>query len=112
MLLQRVLVIMGCFSFQKPPKIHTDEVPGKDEGRVTNQLQYLLKNVLRVLWRHHYAWPFHKPVDPVALGLPVCWPCTYYTVLSILVPSVMSICLLICFFLKATVLIILVLSYI
>ncbi len=38
---------------------------------MTNQLQYLLKNVHRVLWRHHYAWPFHKPVDPAALGLPV-----------------------------------------
>lgn len=41
------------------------------EGRVTNQLQYMLKSVLRVLWRHHYAWPFQKPVDPVALNIPV-----------------------------------------
>ena len=48
-----------------------DDLPGKGEGRMTNQLQYLLKSVLRVLWRHHYAWPFHKPVDPVALNLPV-----------------------------------------
>ena len=37
---------------------------------MTNQLQYLLK-ATRALWRHHYAWPFHKPVDPVALSLPV-----------------------------------------
>lgn len=44
---------------------------GGPEGRVTNQLQYLLKSVVRVLWRHHYAWPFQKPVDPVALKIPV-----------------------------------------
>ena len=44
---------------------------GGAEGRATNQLQYLLKSVLRVLWRHHYAWPFQKPVDPVALKIPV-----------------------------------------
>lgn len=37
---------------------------------MTNQLQFLLK-ATRALWRHHYAWPFHKPVDPVALSLPV-----------------------------------------
>ena len=42
----------------------------KPEKRLTNQLQFLLK-VTRALWRHHYAWPFHKPVDPVALNLPV-----------------------------------------
>lgn len=41
------------------------------KGRNTNQLQYLLKNVVRTLWRHHYAWPFLKPVDPVALRIPV-----------------------------------------
>ena len=51
-----------------------DELPGKGQGRVTNQLQYLLKSVLRVLWRHQFAWPFHKPVDPVALNIPVSPP--------------------------------------
>ena len=30
----------------------------------------MLKNVLRVMWRNHYAWPFQKPVDPVSLGIP------------------------------------------
>ncbi len=49
-------------------KMVTDQQTG---GRVTNQLQYLLKSVLRVLWRHHYAWPFQKPVNPVALNIPV-----------------------------------------
>ena len=48
-----------------------EKVSNPTEGRVTNQLQYLLKSVLRVLWRHHYAWPFQKPVDPVALNIPV-----------------------------------------
>lgn len=48
-----------------------EKVTDPTEGRVTNQLQYLLKSVLRVLWRHHYAWPFQKPVDPVALNIPV-----------------------------------------
>lgn len=53
------------------PVAKVAKVADQDEGRVTNQLQYLLKSALRVLWRHHYAWPFQKPVDPVALGIPV-----------------------------------------
>lgn len=48
-----------------PPAV----IPKK--GRNTNQLQFLLKNIVRTLWRHHYAWPFLKPVDPVALRIPV-----------------------------------------
>ena len=62
--------------FQK----NADGTVSKDEplinrgGRVTNQLEYL-KKLMRILWRHHYAWPFHKPVDPVALNLPVRGPC-------------------------------------
>lgn len=39
--------------------------------RQTNQLQYLLKMVLKGLWKHHFAWPFHAPVDAVKLNLPV-----------------------------------------
>lgn len=41
------------------------------QGRMTNQLQFLQKVVLKSLWRHHFAWPFHEPVDAVKLGLPV-----------------------------------------
>lgn len=52
---------------------------------MTNQLQFLLK-ATRALWRHHYAWPFHKPVDPVALNLPVSAQCVG-EVLGMLVPS-------------------------
>lgn len=40
-------------------------------GRLTNQLEYLKKHVVKGIWKHHFAWPFHKPVDPVKLNLPV-----------------------------------------
>ncbi|XP_052223772.1 bromodomain-containing protein 2-like isoform X3 [Dreissena polymorpha] len=40
-------------------------------GRLTNQLQYLHKVVLmKGVWKHQFAWPFHQPVDPVKLHLP------------------------------------------
>ncbi|XP_040891694.1 bromodomain-containing protein 4-like [Toxotes jaculatrix] len=38
--------------------------------RQTNQLQYLLKVVLKTLWKHDFAWPFQAPVDAVKLNLP------------------------------------------
>lgn len=48
--------------------------PVKDpsrQGRATNQLQFLHKVLVKALWRHHFAWPFHEPVDAVRLNLPV-----------------------------------------
>lgn len=39
--------------------------------RQTNQLQFLLKMVLKTLWKHQFAWPFYAPVDAVKLNLPV-----------------------------------------
>jgi len=39
--------------------------------RQTNQLQYLLKVVVKGLWKHQFAWPFHIPVDAIKLNLPV-----------------------------------------
>ncbi|XP_065170794.1 homeotic protein female sterile-like isoform X2 [Atheta coriaria] len=39
-------------------------------GRVTNQLQFLQKTVLKAVWKHHFAWPFHMPVDAKKLNLP------------------------------------------
>ncbi|XP_078282038.1 bromodomain-containing protein 3-like isoform X2 [Rhinoraja longicauda] len=39
-------------------------------GRVTNQLQYMLKVVVKTLWKHQFAWPFHVPVDSQKLNLP------------------------------------------
>ncbi|KAJ8345301.1 hypothetical protein SKAU_G00294940 [Synaphobranchus kaupii] len=38
--------------------------------RQTNQLQYLLKVVLKTLWKHQFSWPFQQPVDTVKLNLP------------------------------------------
>jgi len=49
----------------------TDVTVEKHEPRTTNQLQYLQKVVFPALWKHHFAWPFHVPVDPEKLGLPV-----------------------------------------
>lgn len=37
---------------------------------MTNQLQFIKKNVYKLLWNHKFAWPFQKPVDPRALNLP------------------------------------------
>ncbi|CAE1317378.1 Bromodomain-containing protein 4B,Bromodomain testis-specific protein,Bromodomain-containing protein 3,Bromodomain-containing protein 4,Homeotic protein female sterile,Bromodomain-containing protein 4A,Bromodomain-containing protein 2 [Acanthosepion pharaonis] len=39
-------------------------------GRLTNQLQYLLKVVVKAVWKHQFAWPFHQPVDAEKLNLP------------------------------------------
>lgn len=50
-----------------PPEVINPKRP----GRVTNQLQYLEKMVMKSLWRHHFSWPFQQPVDAVALGLTV-----------------------------------------
>ncbi|XP_060596521.1 bromodomain-containing protein 3-like [Ruditapes philippinarum] len=50
---------------------HVDGTPSGKRGRQTNQLQYLHKVVLmKGVWKHHFAWPFHCPVDPAKLGLP------------------------------------------
>lgn len=51
--------------------LSNDEVEKQSGGRLTNQLQYLKKVVLPALWKHHFAWPFHAPVDPAKLNLPV-----------------------------------------
>uniref|UniRef100_F1KR80 Bromodomain-containing protein 2 n=2 Tax=Ascaris TaxID=6251 RepID=F1KR80_ASCSU len=38
--------------------------------RHTNQLEFILKEVLKPAMRHKHAWPFTKPVDAVRLSLP------------------------------------------
>lgn len=46
-------------------------VPPKHRpGRNTNQLQYIAKNVMKAVWKHHHAWPFQQPVDSIKLNLP------------------------------------------
>ncbi|XP_076866111.1 bromodomain-containing protein 4 isoform X2 [Brachyhypopomus gauderio] len=49
-----------------PPEVSGTARP----KRQTNQLQYLLKVVLKSLWKHHFSWPFQAPVDAVKLNLP------------------------------------------
>ncbi|GLH14085.1 Homeotic protein female sterile [Gryllus bimaculatus] len=39
-------------------------------GRLTNQLQFLLKFVLKTVWKHNFSWPFQQPVDAKKLNLP------------------------------------------
>ncbi|KAI3369086.1 hypothetical protein L3Q82_026053 [Scortum barcoo] len=56
-----------------PPEV----INPKKTGRVTNQLQYLERVVIKALWRHHFSWPFRQPVDAVALHLP-----DYYTIIT------------------------------
>lgn len=56
-----------------PPPPETSN-PNKPK-RQTNQLQYLLKVVLKTLWKHQFAWPFQQPVDAVKLNLPVSSLC-------------------------------------
>lgn len=51
----------------QPPVIPPPHRPGRN----TNQLQYLLKNVWKPVFKHHHAWPFHQPVDAIRLNLPV-----------------------------------------
>ncbi|XP_076846561.1 bromodomain testis-specific protein isoform X2 [Brachyhypopomus gauderio] len=56
-----------------PPEYRNPRKP----GRLTNQLQYLEKVVVRTLWRHQFSWPFRQPVDAVQLNIP-----DYYTIIK------------------------------
>ncbi|XP_028817332.1 bromodomain testis-specific protein isoform X2 [Denticeps clupeoides] len=56
-----------------PPEYKNPKKP----GRLTNQLQYLEKVVVKALWRHGFSWPFRQPVDAVRLHLP-----DYYTIIK------------------------------
>lgn len=49
----------------------SSQQPSRPPGRLTNQLQYLLKTVMKAVWKHQFAWPFHQPVDASKLKLPV-----------------------------------------
>ncbi|XP_074492574.1 bromodomain testis-specific protein isoform X2 [Sebastes fasciatus] len=56
-----------------PPEV----INPKSPGRVTNQLLYLEKVVIKTLWKHNFSWPFRQPVDAVALRLP-----DYYSIIT------------------------------
>nr|XP_027211850.1 bromodomain-containing protein 3-like isoform X1 [Penaeus vannamei] len=82
----------GAMQVDSPPKVGgTVEPPPREEpildpvngivqppfsppphrpGRITNQLQYIQKQVMKTVWKHQFAWPFHQPVDAVKLNLP------------------------------------------
>ena len=55
----------------KPPMFVQPNVIPDEPGRMTNQLQFLQRTVMKALWKHQFAWPFHSPVDAIKLGLPV-----------------------------------------
>lgn len=50
-----------------PPEVSNPKKP----GRSTNQLQYLVRVVMKSLLKHQFSWPFRQPVDAIKLGLPV-----------------------------------------
>ncbi|KAG9333694.1 hypothetical protein JZ751_010684 [Albula glossodonta] len=57
----------------QPPQTGPLQPPVRDpsrQGRLTNQLQFLQKTLMKSLWRHHFAWPFQEPVDATKLNLP------------------------------------------
>ncbi|KAI5634984.1 bromodomain-containing protein [Phthorimaea operculella] len=45
-------------------------VTPRRQGRMTNQLQFLQKNLMKAVWKHKFAWPFHQPVDAEKLNIP------------------------------------------
>ncbi|XP_028169621.1 bromodomain-containing protein 3 [Ostrinia furnacalis] len=57
-----------------PTAEHVNGAPPEEglrrQGRVTNQLQFLQKNVMKAVWKHKLAWPFQQPVDAKKLNLP------------------------------------------
>ncbi|KAL9880263.1 homeotic protein female sterile-like isoform 4-T15 [Glossina fuscipes fuscipes] len=50
----------------QPPTVPPPDRPGRN----TNQLQYLIKTVMKAIWKHHFSWPFQQPVDAKKLNLP------------------------------------------
>uniref|UniRef100_A0A8D2KVF6 Bromodomain testis-specific protein n=1 Tax=Varanus komodoensis TaxID=61221 RepID=A0A8D2KVF6_VARKO len=56
-----------------PPKY----INTQGTGRLTNQLQYLQRVVIKAMWKHNFSWPFHQPVDAAGLNLP-----DYYNIIK------------------------------
>lgn len=44
--------------------------PADRPGRLTNQLLFLAKTVMKDVWKHKFSWPFQQPVDAKKLNLP------------------------------------------
>lgn len=68
----------------QPPVVPQPDRP----GRITNQIQFLQKNVLKAMWKHQFAWPFHQPVDAKKLNLPVS--CTMVCIVNCIYTEVLS----------------------
>ncbi|XP_035997479.1 bromodomain-containing protein 3 isoform X2 [Fundulus heteroclitus] len=72
----RMADVKGCITMSgnpPPPEVINHTRP----GRLTNQLLYLEKVVMKAMWKHQYSWPFRQPVDAVALCLP-----DYYKIIT------------------------------
>lgn len=50
----------------QPPTVPPPDRPGRN----TNQLQYIIKTVMKSIWKHQFSWPFQQPVDAKKLNLP------------------------------------------
>lgn len=50
--------------------VHPPCVPKGKQGRNTNQLEFMKNVVLKAVWKHPNAWPFHAPVNAVQLHIP------------------------------------------
>lgn len=44
--------------------------PPDRPGRLTNQLHFIAKTVMKDVWKHKFSWPFQQPVDAKKLNLP------------------------------------------
>ncbi|XP_052868361.1 homeotic protein female sterile-like [Anopheles cruzii] len=44
--------------------------PPDRPGRLTNQIHFLLRTVMKAVWKHQFSWPFQQPVDAKKLNLP------------------------------------------
>jgi len=44
--------------------------PAGCRGRNTNKIAIIKSNIIKAMWKHTHAWPFHTPVDTIKLGLP------------------------------------------
>jgi len=44
--------------------------PSGCKGRNTNKLAILKNSIMKAMWKHQHAWPFHFPVDTIKLNLP------------------------------------------
>jgi len=59
-------------------QVHPNTIPHPDRpGRNTNQLSYLKNIVMKAVWKHHFGWPFHHPVDAIKLNIP-----DYHTIIK------------------------------